>query len=132
MEKERLCINCGKPLYGRPDKMFCCERCKTNWHNFRKGLIRRSRSSVLTLLENNHSILVCLMNSGCLSWPLRMVESLGFKRDYLTRLAAQNRGEMVCECFDIRYRVSKTKIWGLEKIGSPGGASYQINSPSRS
>lgn len=132
MGKKRLCLNCGAPLYGRPDKLFCCDRCKDTWHNARRGLVRRSRTSVLGILEHNYSILYCFLNAEASIWPLSLAESLGFKKDYFTRLASYARRETVCECFNIRYRVSKTKIWGIETIGAPGGSVAQISSPSRS
>lgn len=119
MEKERRCLNCNSPIYGRPDKLFCSDRCRDNWHNIEKSLLRKNRSAVLGILEKNYGILISLMKSECRRWPLDLVEGLGFKSDYFTRITFNKRGGMVCECFNIRYSVSKTKIWNIEFISTP-------------
>lgn len=110
MDKIRHCLYCGAPLYGRPDKQFCSNRCKDAWHNSRKSLIRKTRADVMDILESNHSILASLSQSGQSFWLTSLVEEMGFRYDYFTRLVGFKRGYMVCECFDIRYRVSKTKL----------------------
>ena len=69
-------------------------------------------------LETNHSILIGLAAAGCISLRIPLAEAMGFRCDYFTRLVSVKRGTMICECFDIRYRVSKTKLWGVENISS--------------
>ena len=136
MEKQRYCLNCGTPLYGRPDKLFCSERCKDIWHNTRKRQIRMSRASVIGILENNHEILARLIGSGRTVWITPLLEAMGFRWDYFTRLVGIKRGTLLCECFDIKYRVSKTKLSGLAYIteyqGNTRKSQTQTNSASRS
>lgn len=119
MDKEKRCLNCNTPLHGRTDKLFCCDRCRDKWHNTRKSLLRKSRSLTLGILNKNYGILISLLKSGYRKWPLSVVEGLGFRTDYITRLSVSKRGEALCECFNIRYCVSKTKIWDIEFITNP-------------
>ena len=126
-EKLKHCLNCGEPLYGRPDKLFCSERCKDNWHNTRRSRIKRARASVLDILNNNHDILESLIQSGRTVWITPLLEAMGFRWDYFTRLVGIKRGSMLCECFDIRYRVSKTKLSGIARV-----TDCQTSSASRS
>ena len=132
MRNERRCLNCGTILHGRPDKVFCCKRCKDTWHNMDRRRIKSNRSTVQALLDNKYTILICLMKSMNTSWTASLLKSIGFKRDYFTRLVEHNRGQMVCECFNLRYCVSKTKLWGLETMSSAGREEPQTSSPSRS
>ena len=115
-EKLKYCLNCGAPLHGRPDKLFCSERCKDSWHNTRKNRIKQSRASVLAILNNNHDILESLIQSGRTVWITPLLEAMGFRCDYFTRLVSISPGSLLCECFDIRYRVSKTKLSGLARV----------------
>lgn len=116
MEKLRRCLYCGAPLYGRTDKTFCSDHCKDRWHNSRKSSLRRSRAEVMDILENNYEILQSLLSSGSTVWLTPLIETMGFRVDYFTRLVSQRMGSMVCECFDIRYRVSKTKLSSVIRL----------------
>lgn len=116
MEKLKNCLNCGAPLYGRPDKLFCSDSCKDSWHNIRRSRIRKKRASVMSILNNNHEILSALLQSGRTVWITPLVEAMGFKPDYFTKLVEIKSGSIRCECFDIRYEVSKTKLSRLKLI----------------
>ncbi|MBO4465714.1 MAG: DUF2116 family Zn-ribbon domain-containing protein [Bacteroidales bacterium] len=126
-EKLKYCLNCGAPLVGRADKLFCSERCKDAWHNKRKNRIKQSRASVMGILKNNHDILESLIQSGRTVWITPLLEAMGLRCDYFTRLVGIRPGSILCECFDIRYRVSKTKLWGLTRV-----TDYEANTASRS
>ncbi|MBR6458503.1 MAG: DUF2116 family Zn-ribbon domain-containing protein [Bacteroidales bacterium] len=136
MEKQRYCLNCGAPLYGRPDKLFCSDRCKDSWHNIRRSRIRKKRSSVMSILDNNHEILAALLRTGRTVWITPLVEAMGFRWDYFTRLVEIKHGSILCECFDIRYRVSKTKLSSLARVSEYQGDKpqerAQISSAERS
>ena len=88
------------------------------------------------ILENNHEILARLVGSGRTVWITPLLEAMGFKWDYFTRLVGIKRGTLLCECFDIRYRVSKTKLSGLAYIteyqGNKSERQAQTSSASRS
>ena len=64
----------------------------------------------MSILNNNHEILSALLQSGRSVWITPLVEAMGFKPDYFTRLLEIKKGSILCECFDIRYDVSKTKL----------------------
>ena len=95
-----------------------------------------SRASVIGILENNHEILARLIGSGRTVWITPLLEAMGFRWDYFTRLVGIKRGTLLCECFDIKYRVSKTKLSGLAYIteyqGNTRKSQTQTNSASRS
>lgn len=116
--------------------MFCSERCKDIWHNIRKSAIKKIRASVIDTLNNNHEILEGLLKSGRTIWITPLLEAMGFKWDYFTRLVKIGHGSIVCECFDIRYRVSKMKLFQIVRIddypGDLSGKQAQISSASKS
>ena len=110
MEQKKHCLCCGKELHGRPDKKFCCEQCKDKWNNNRRSEERKLRGATLRALECNYAILRNLIESGGTVWDLGMLVAIGFQPDCFTRLVSNKKGYLICECFGIRYHVSKTKL----------------------
>lgn len=108
--ENRHCLCCGKELHGRPDKKFCSEECKDSYHNARKCELRKGKLSALRIVECNYAILRHLKDAGCTMCDLKPLISIGFCPDYFTRLISNKKGYLICECFDIRYHVSKTKL----------------------
>ena len=53
-EKVRRCLNCGKVIVnGRPDKLFCCVRCKNAWHNAKQWMQKNRKEKVISRLLKN-------------------------------------------------------------------------------
>ena len=55
--EQKRCINCGAPLSGRTDKIFCCGRCKNEWHNHITLSEKRRKERVFGALWRNYKIL---------------------------------------------------------------------------
>lgn len=119
MKTEYKCLQCGAPLHGRPDKKFCSPLCKDRWNNSRRKDERDKKSRVLGVLQNNYSILSSLEESQGNEWNTELLETIGFRPDFFTRLVRRSPGEMLCECFDIRYRISKRKLYDIEPSNTP-------------
>lgn len=110
MEHKRHCLCCGKELHGRPDKKFCSDKCKDKWNNSRKCELRKGKLATLRIIECNYAILQHLKEAGCTICDIKALAAIGFSPDYFTRLVTNKNGYLICECFDIRYHVSKTKL----------------------
>ncbi|MFN8206441.1 MAG: hypothetical protein U0T82_03420 [Bacteroidales bacterium] len=61
---ERLCPDCNSPIFGRRDRKFCSDACRTNYHNIRlrekMPLVRK----VNTILLRNRKILESFLSHG--------------------------------------------------------------------
>ncbi|MBQ4288104.1 MAG: hypothetical protein IJM41_07075 [Bacteroidales bacterium] len=116
-EKVRRCLNCGKVIVnGRPDKLFCCVRCKNAWHNAKQWMQKNRKEKVISRLLKNYEILTTLirLNKDSIEFP-DLIE-MGYNPDYVTGYRKQGR-KSVCSCFEIRYFQTPSRISGLRKGG---------------
>ena len=58
---ERKCLQCGATIQGRADKKFCCDDCRTDYHN---GL-RRQREKGLACFLNRVDATVASILHDC-------------------------------------------------------------------
>lgn len=114
MEK-KVCLQCGKELTGRTDKMYCCAACKNRHHNTERDLIARIRKRTLRRLTDNYSILELLIKSGRTSIGLSDMGEMGFDTSVITSCGKDGKGHTEYCCFDIRYCRSETKIFNIRR-----------------
>lgn len=113
---ERLCPVCGSPVYGRPDKIFCSEKCKNAHNNTINGIRARARRNVIAALDTNYRILEGYLGFGIKSVPMEQILEQGFDPIYSTgfRQGPSNHEEFLC--YDIAYFRSVSKIFGIRRI----------------
>ncbi len=117
-EDRRTCPVCGKQLpAGRSDMRFCSVECKNRYHNLRGGRYRNYRVRVMNALDRNHAILERMLQQGIRSIDKFNMLSLGFIPEYCSS-CCRIRGHLEYTCFDIRYHVSDSRIWGIERVDS--------------
>ena len=114
-EKQRVCLNCGQPLTGRPDKKFCCSRCKNEWNNSVNGPERRSRERVISILSKNYRLLQMVMESGEKAPELKSLEDAGFRQEYVTGFRRIRRGRDEYYCFDISYNKTEARLYNIRR-----------------
>ena len=57
--KERKCPVCGKDVLGRTDKKFCCDDCRTEYHNLSNRRFRQTnpnRFIIKDIYDNVNSL----------------------------------------------------------------------------
>ena len=103
-------------MNGRPDKLFCCVRCKNAWHNAKQWMQKNRKEKVISRLLKNYEILTTLirLNKDSIEFP-DLIE-MGYNPDYVTGYRKQGR-KSVCSCFEIRYYQTPSRISGLRKGG---------------
>lgn len=114
--RKENCLECGDPIvYGRHDKKFCSAECKNRYHNRKskssKAAVRRADTS----LSRNYEILSLLLRQGVRDLPLADIVAMGFNISYITSFA-QCGGVMVHYCYDISYRMTRTRICDIVKV----------------
>lgn len=114
--RKENCLECGDPIiYGRHDKKFCSPECKNRYHN---RISRSSKSAIRhadTSLSRNYDILSMLLRQGIRDLPLADIVAMGFNISYITSFA-QCSGIMVHYCYDISYRLTRTRIRDICKV----------------
>ena len=114
-DSEIHCLECGGPVYGRPDKKFCSSSCKNKYH----GHLRYTRDKMKLLemdyLVQNYCILetiMCLDKSTC---SLESLKNMGFCPEYVTQVIKKGK-HLEYRCFDFSYSISGGRLSGLRRI----------------
>ena len=111
-----VCLECGDRIrYGRSDKKFCCEDCRTRYYNELSKKSRVFKRRTLSSLSRNYSILDHLIKSNVDSVDLMSLTSLGFIPYLMTSYRKFGKHDE-CGCFDIRYIMTPTRIYSISKI----------------
>ena len=116
-KKMPVCLECGDKIrYGRIDKKFCCEECKTRHYNNLARGSRAYRRKVMTNLTRNYQILEQLIKSGEVSAELTDLISAGFNPDAVTGFHKNRFKSDEYWCFDIKYKMTDSRIYSMSKI----------------
>ena len=115
-----VCIECGDRIrYGRSDKKFCCDSCKSAHHNRVSKASRNIRRKIQRMLNRNYEILDSLLKADVTASDMMELMSMGFTpglytscRKHVCRQHSHN--EYVC--FDIKYRMTMNRVSCISKL----------------
>ena len=112
-----VCLECGDRIrYGRSDKKFCCDECRTrHYNNLAKGS-RVYRRKVMTRLTRNYLILEQILKSGESAMELTDLVSYGFSPDTVTGFHKNRFKSDEYWCFDIKYRMTDSRVYSISKL----------------
>ena len=111
-----VCLECGDRIrYGRSDKKFCCDECKTRHYNRQAKGSRAFRRKVLRQLDRNYEILEALVRSGVTAADMTDLMSMGFLPALATSFK-RTRTRMEYACFDIKYIMTPSRLSSITKI----------------
>ena len=112
-----VCLECGDRIrYGRSDKKFCCDECRTrHYNNMAKGS-RGYRRKVMTRLTRNYRILEQILKSGESAMELTDLVSFGFSPDTVTGFHKNRFKSDEYWCFDIKYRMTDSRVYSISKL----------------
>ena len=111
-----VCLECGDRIrYGRSDKKFCSDECKTRNYNERVKRSRTFKRRVMSALLRNHEILENLIRADVDTIDLLSLSSMGFVPSLITSFRKCGKHDE-CSCFDIRYIMTGTRIYSISKI----------------
>ncbi len=111
--REKVCLECRKPLNGRRDKKFCDEGCRNTYHNRINSEKPLSVRSVNTILSKNRKIISQIMYmKGELEITEQKLSGMGFNFEYFTGLSNENN-KIYHHCYEFAY-VSENK--GIYKV----------------
>lgn len=109
------CLECGKTLYGRPDKIYCSRTCKNSHFNRQRHLKDNFRRNTLNILRNNYLILDLMLRSGSRTVMMQDLVAAGFRPDVVTGHRKGAKGHEEYSCFDIVYYQSDMKLFGIRR-----------------
>ncbi len=110
------CLECGDEIaYGkRSDSKFCCDRCRHRWHYRSRVGMLRSKERQERCLEKNYEILLSIYESGLRSIDLPKLTAMGFRSEFASTVV-RGRTSLLMTCYDISYKMSDTKVFGIRK-----------------
>ena len=111
----RLCLNCGEPISGRADKLFCCGKCKNEWHNRISGTEKRRRERIFAILWKNYKLLEMILESDEHAPEIAMLADAGFRQEYITGFRHLRGGRDEYRCFDISYNKTETRLYNIRR-----------------
>ncbi len=114
--KQAHCLECGDTIrYGRTDKKFCCDECKTRHYNNIAKAGRTLRNKVIAAINRNYDILETLLRSGADSADIVDLTSMGFVPGVSTSYRRSGKRD-VYTCYDIKYVMTATRVYSIMKI----------------
>lgn len=118
----KRCLECGRELYGRPEKKFCCDDCRMRFHYQTASRKARIRNRILANINRNYEILNGLVEQNVESVDLMEICQMGFIPDCVTgtHKYGGSRSESFC-CFDIEYKKSPNRLTNIRRLGNISG-----------
>lgn len=113
MNDKQVCLECGKPLYGRTDKKFCSSACKNDWHYQQSAGLRSLKSWTATALARNHRILRGLLGHPGRRFKLVELQLCGFTPQLVTGHLGTEDGISRYTCYDIHYSQTDAEIFDV-------------------
>ena len=101
--KDFVCQNCGRELFGRIDKKYCSDQCRsTFYHNnhYQKGSLVKE---VNRILSKNRRILMDLNPDGKVKLKKADLLVKGFNFDYFTNVFLTKSGNEYKFCYGYGY-----------------------------
>ncbi len=111
-----LCLECGNVIrYGRTDKKYCCDECKTRHNNDLARAERVFRKKILKMIDRNYELLDRLVRKGEDSIDLAEFMAFGFVPGAVTSHRKSGKHDLYA-CYDIKYIMTPTRLYSIEKI----------------
>jgi len=99
-----LCRQCGKPVRGRADKVFCDANCKNDYHNFHQRKERILVEGIDRVLKRNRLILKTLLGEvGEKKVSKQFLLQQRFHFHYHTEHYTNIWREKYCFCYEYGY-----------------------------
>ena len=103
MAKKNKCLECKDELFGRADKKFCSDQCRTSHHNKQNSDSNNFMRNINNILRKNRRILLSLNPKGKAKTTKTELLDLGFKFGYYTNEYVTKGGKVYKFCYEQGY-----------------------------
>jgi len=97
---KRTCKECNQELFGRIDKKFCSDQCRTQNYNHTNNKSNNLVRSTNAILKKNRNILAKLNPTGKTKISEKKLLENGFKLNYVTNLYTTKKDITYYFCYD--------------------------------
>jgi hypothetical protein len=109
----KICLQCSDEIKGRSDKKFCCEDCRTAYHNILNRDASKFMTNINNILRKNRRILAALNPDGKAKVTKAHLLDEGFKFSYHTNEYKTRAGKVYYFCYDQGYLEIESGIYTL-------------------
>lgn len=101
---DNQCLYCGKKMYGRADKKFCNDYCRSAYNNQTRSSVNNIVRNINGKLKRNRNILEQLLGEeqSKKSHKDQLLKA-GFVFDYHTHLLQNKKGDTYYFCYEYGY-----------------------------
>lgn len=105
LTETKLCLNCGSAVYGRTDKKFCDDHCRTTYNN-RFKVTSPAVKNINAALRKNRKILESFVPEEEFKAiiPSNKLAETGFNFTYHTHAFANGTGVNCFFCYEYGYQ----------------------------
>jgi len=101
---EKVCLECGKDIYGRSDKRFCDDACRNAYNNKLNSDQTNMVRNVNNILRKNRRILLeALSGEGMIKIQREKLKRLGFDFKFHTHTFSNNKGQTYSFIYETGY-----------------------------
>lgn len=102
---KRHCLYCNSAIYGRADKKFCGDNCRSGYNNARRKDFEDEVSLIKNILIRNRRILSKVLKDGEESVKLQKdrLSLMGFNFKYHTHHFLLEKDKLICFNFEYGY-----------------------------
>lgn len=103
MGKKIKCLECSREIYGRSDKKYCSDQCRTNYNNKINRDTTNFMRNINNTLRKNRRILARFNPKGKSKITRHALIIEGFKFSYFTNEYVTKGGRVYRYCYDQGY-----------------------------
>jgi hypothetical protein len=115
MMEEKACLECGKTIFGRADKKFCSDSCRSAYNNRNLSSISNYVRKINHLLNKNRKILESLNTDGKKKVHRDQLVKAGFEFNYFTNTYTTKAGDEYRFCYEQGYLPISDQFYLLVK-----------------
>ncbi|WP_258105318.1 hypothetical protein [Marinoscillum sp. MHG1-6] len=97
------CKECRRPFFGRADKKFCSDACRSSFNNRARPAISPAVQQINRVLKKNWEILNELNPHETQKVPLSHLSKRGFDFEFFTQTLTTREGKEYRFCYDMGY-----------------------------
>ncbi|MCK9448603.1 MAG: hypothetical protein M0Q41_06450 [Bacteroidales bacterium] len=102
-QPKTYCLECGDELFGRSDKKFCNDQCRSAHYRRQHGSAIRLINNINNQLKKNRAILLRLNPDGIITIKKSTLDKAGFNFNFFTSTYTTREGRTYRYVYDQGY-----------------------------
>lgn len=115
---KKKCKMCPNEFYGRSDKIFCCIRCKSSYHDKLSKVNKVSTEKIDNILHRNREILLEITGKNLVYKKVNreILDAKKFNWHYITSYYLNTQNKMVHYVYDFSWMLFSDKEVVIKRL----------------